>query len=211
MDKIKAFCRNHGVLTLAIINFFGLVAILILDPQFAAFSSVNLLLTFAIIGFAHKGDLRGFWLFFIITYLIGYGVELLGTQTGFPFGEYSYGQNLAPLLFEVPWIIGVNWFVLAMATAHLSQRFIVKQWLRIPVAALLMVFIDFFIEKIAPVLDYWTWKDNIVPLVNYLGWFVVALIVQSLWTIFLRKSENRVAGHYVWIVLTFFIILILAV
>lgn len=210
MDRIKAFCRNYGVLSLALLHFFGLVAILLLNPHFAAFSAINLLLTFAIIGFAHKGEVRNFWPFFILTYLIGYGVELLGTQTGFPFGDYSYGQNLAPLLFDVPWIIGVNWFVLAMAAAYATKAHINNEWLRVPVAALVMVVLDYYIEKVAPALDYWHWQNGEVPFINYLGWFVVALIVQFLWTVFLRKSANEVARFYLWIVLTFFIILIFA-
>jgi putative membrane protein len=210
MDKIKTFCRQQGVRLLLLLHVFGLIAIALISKELAAFSAINLLITFAVIGLAHRGKKQNFWAFFTLSYLIGYGVEYLGTQTGFPFGDYSYGQNLAPLLFEVPLIIGVNWFVLAMAAGYFTQNIISNQWLRIPVAALIMVFIDFFIEKVAPILDYWSWKDAIVPLVNYLGWFVVSLIVQVLWTVFLRKSENSVAQHYLWIVLGFFIILILA-
>lgn len=211
MDRVKTFCRNHGVLALALLHFFGLFAILVLNPDFAAFSSVNLLITFAIIGFAHQGESINFWRFFILTYLIGYGVELLGTQTGFPFGNYKYGNNLAPLLFDVPWIIGVNWFVLAMAAAHATKPLLANEWLRVPAAALVMVATDYFIEQAAPALDYWHWQDQKVPLINYLGWLVVALWVQFLWTVFLKNSKNTVAHFYLWIVLAFFIILILAI
>ena len=42
-----------------------------------------------------------------------------------------------------------------------------------------MVFIDLFIEPVAPILDFWEFKDNIVPASNYMGWFLTGIITQT--------------------------------
>ena len=38
-----------------------------------------------------------------------------------------------------------------------------------------MILLDFIIE-IAPRFDFWVFKDGIVPITNYFGWFLVASI-----------------------------------
>lgn len=37
---------------------------------------------------------------------LGLGVEILGVNTGFPFGDYVYLEGLGPKILETPWLIG---------------------------------------------------------------------------------------------------------
>jgi putative membrane protein len=38
-------------------------------------------------------------------------------------------------------------------------------------AAFFMVLLDFFIEPIAPKLDFWYWENSAIPIQNYTAWF----------------------------------------
>jgi putative membrane protein len=131
----------------------------------------------------------------------------MGIHTGFPFGNYEYGQTLGFKLFEVPLVIGVNWLLLVYLTGNLFAKKIKNDWLAACLAALLMVAIDFFIEPVAINLDFWSWEGNIIPISNYLGWLGVSFIIQLLY----RKSgflkENKISSYLLINLTMFFAIL----
>ncbi len=112
-------------------------------------------------------------------YLIGMIAEIIGTKTGILFGNYSYGNNLGPKIIGVPPLIGINWIVLTFLTATIARRVIHFKWLSIICGALLMVGLDFFIEPIAPIFDFWSWDEGVAPLKNFIHWFIVSLLIQA--------------------------------
>ena len=110
----------------------------------------------------------------VIAFVVGMGVEILGVSTGVIFGTYAYGDHLGPKLLDVPYMIGIYWAVLVVITSFIA-RSIVNHWLIISViGAGLMVFLDLFIELMAPRFDFWEFADVTAPLSNYIGWFLVA-------------------------------------
>lgn len=111
-------------------------------------------------------------------YLIGIAAEIIGINTGILFGNYSYGNNLGPKIVGVPPLIGFNWIVLTFLTATIAKRFIRYKWAAIICGALLMVGLDFFIEPIAPIFDFWSWNEGFAPLKNFIHWFLVSLLMQ---------------------------------
>ncbi len=115
-----------------------------------------------------------------LTFLTGMFVEALGVNFGLLFGDYRYGENLGPKVLGVPLLIGINWVVLTFLTAYLSQRIFDKKWLACLAGAALMVALDFFIEPVAPVFDFWHWDAGHAPLQNFVAWFFVALFLQVL-------------------------------
>jgi putative membrane protein len=46
-----------------------------------------------------------------LTFLTGILVEIMGVNTGLLFGDYQYGAVLSPRIKQVPWVIGINWFL----------------------------------------------------------------------------------------------------
>ena len=60
----------------------------------------------------------------ILIFLFGLIVEILGVNYGLFFGEYSYGANLGPKIYEVPYVIGFNWVLLIIATGSISDKLI---------------------------------------------------------------------------------------
>ena len=124
-------------------------------------------------------------------YLIGMIAEIIGTKTGILFGNYSYGNNLGPKIIGVPPLIGINWIVLTFLSATIAKRVIKFKWLSIICGALLMVGLDFFIEPIAPIFDFWSWDEGVAPLKNFIHWFIVSLLMQAV--VYDELSEKN---HY---------------
>jgi putative membrane protein len=135
-------------------------------------------------------------LIWLTVYGIGMGAEIVGVNTGLLFGSYQYGENLGLKLFGVPVMIGVNWVVLTFLTATLCKRFIRHTWLATIGGAILMVALDFFIEPIAPIFDFWHWNEGHAPLRNFVDWFLVALIMQVIVKNDLPEGEHPLPLHH---------------
>lgn len=131
-----------------------------------------------------------------LVYLMGMGAEIVGVNTGLLFGNYWYGENLGLKLFGVPLLIGINWVVLTFLTATISKRFIRHKWLAPICGAALMVALDFFIEPIAPVFDYWHWGAGSAPPRNYVDWFWVSFLMQVLVNNDLREEKHPLPIHH---------------
>lgn len=129
---------------------------------------------------------------FLPIFLIGLIVEIIGVQTGFPFGEYVYGKVMGLQIMDTPVVIGVNWFLLSYLFYFITQK-INNKVFQIFLASALMTLMDVLIEPIAIKLNYWTWTDNTVPFSNYLAWFIIAMLMQLILTNKLENEKNKVA------------------
>lgn len=174
---------------------------------FQLLTPFNLFATAAILLHFEKHKTKGYFIFIIITFLLGYSVEVLGVTTGWPFGEYAYGQTLGIKLFDVPLAIGLNWVILVYSTAHLTNKIFKNVWLRISTAALVMTLLDIIIEPVAIKYDFWSWTEITVPTSNYVGWFAVSAILQFLFQRVVDKSNNSLAIRLLCIQICFFALL----
>ncbi|HNT93607.1 MAG: carotenoid biosynthesis protein [Bacteroidales bacterium] len=131
-------------------------------------------------------------------------IEAAGTNTGKIFGVYSYGRTLGPALLNTPLIIGLNWFLLIYCTNVISR--IVWQRLThhsarrrgglseslfvILTGSALMVLYDLFLEPAAARLDMWSWECGVIPLRNYLGWFLFSAFFHAVTRIWGEEEIN---------------------
>lgn len=206
--KLTDFLQRNSLGILILFHTVGLLGIVLVDLElFAALSPMNLLLTAYLVWINHRPEnsWRGLQYLAGGSIILGYLAELLGTKTGFPFGNYVYGPSLGPQLAEVPVIIGVNWFLMLMGTGFVMKMFTRKAWLRVLGGAVLMTLIDVSIEPVAPLLDFWYWEDGYAPLLNYLGWFGVSLLMHIMLIVWVGKDENKLAPLSVLVMLAFFI------
>ena len=150
-----------------------------LNTYFLLLTPLNLLIVGTIVVyFQYSKGISRLWAP-VAVFSIGLIAEIVGVKYGFLFGEYQYGDTLGPKVMQVPWIIGMNWLQLGFAFAALCACYLPgKKFLSMPLAAVLMVLLDVLIEPVAIKYDYWAWENGNVPLMNYIGWFVVANIVQ---------------------------------
>lgn len=143
-----------------------------------------LLGTVAVALYAYRTlGLRSLLSFMIPAIGISLGSELLGTSTGFPFGDYTYlnglGYKVAGL---VPFTIPLSWFYLGLcayllARAGLGQATLGAKLASIGVGAMLLMSWDFVLDPAMSQTDlpFWYWHQPGaffgMPYQNFAGWF----------------------------------------
>ncbi len=143
-----------------------------------------------------------------IAFITGYLVEVAGVNTGTLFGLYAYGSNMGPELFNTPLVIGISWLVMIYMTVTIAQQFTMHPVYRTVLAAVLMTVFDFLLEPVAMWLNMWHWHGGNVPLMNYIMWFLVSLLLASLFPILRIRIRNRVAPILFAVLVAFFLILL---
>ncbi len=141
----------------------------------------------------------------IITFLLTYLTELAGIKTGAIFGSYEYGETMLIQVLNVPVVIAMNWVMLIIGSYSIAQRAKVKPIFIPLISSLIVVGFDFVMEVVAMKLDYWQWEGNIVPLQNYIAWFIISLTFTSMLALLKLRIENRIVQIYFLIQLLFFI------
>ena len=125
------FSKHNISLFLAILfHLTGLIGILYTPYKdwFIKQTPFNLCLMAALLIWNQPSKNRSFFIFFATAFLTGMGTEMIGVQTGRLFGNYQYGNLLGPKLYGVPWLIGLNWFVVVFCSGSVIMQ--VQQWFR---------------------------------------------------------------------------------
>jgi putative membrane protein len=140
-----------------------------------------------------------------VFFIVGMLFEWLGVHYGLFFGNYTYGNNLGPKFFRVPWFIGVNWAVLTIVSASIASSLFESKIARVFLGAGLMVFLDFFLEQSAPIFDFWIFENDLVPLKNYIAWFEISLLFNFIYQSLNLKGNTKFSYHIYIAQLVFFI------
>ncbi len=142
---------------------------------------------------------------------LGWLIEFIGVYTTFIFGKYEYGNALGIGLFDIPFLIGVNWLLLIVAVSNLNISYLNRLTIRLQIIikALFLTILDYFIEPVAIKLDFWHWYNQPVPLHNYMGWMITSVLLLSIYQFSNRKrsTDNPIAGTLLGCQLIFFIAL----
>jgi uncharacterized membrane protein len=174
-------------------------------------------LSFALLFFAfgqalYEIGVKGAVLFVLVSSLIGFGVEVLGTNTGYVFGgKYTYGDFLGDKVLGVPIVVPLVWFVISYITFSLSFPKVGanRKWgfnfvIPIALASFGAMAWDLMVDPMFSTYGYWTWESNSsttlelsgVPVTNFFGWFVVIFAMLavflgvSIYTSSMRKGGN---------------------
>ncbi len=200
-----------GIGLLLLFYSIGITGILLpIHPDFILLTPANLLVSLAIVLAFHRPWRRSFIVFLLLCYLIGFGAEWLGVQTGLLFGSYTYGSVLGPKAGGTPLIIGINWILVTYSSAMLVQALSGGRhawWLRALLSALLMVGLDVLIEPVAVQQGFWSWAGEEIPLQNYLGWMAVAFPLQLAYHKKVEAETNYVAAALFILQLIFFLVI----
>jgi putative membrane protein len=146
----------------------------------------------------------------VIIFLAGFFVEVAGVNTGTLFGVYAYGKTMGPRLWGVPLVMGLTWLMMMYLTVSAVQSYSMHPVYRTVLSAVLMVMYDFLLEPVAMWLNMWNWKGGDVPMMNYIMWFLVSLVLAALFPLFRIRIRNRLAGTMLAAQLGFFLLLNLA-
>lgn len=187
---------------------------------FASLSWINLLLMFALLLYTHRKINRGFIIFLLLCYIISMLSEILGTSTGMFFGNYKYSKVLGTGIYDVPLVIGINWFIIIYCVScamyllahrlHKKTSAVSPGWFKaitiITDSAMLAVAMDWLLEPAAIKLNFWNWQDGI-PMYNYISWFVISAILAAIFYFAGTDRENKFAVNLLLIQAMFFLVI----
>jgi len=165
---------------------------------------VNLIVFIYVLKLNSRGT---FLILFLASWIFTFLSEAAGVHTGKIFGMYQYGSALKVQLLNVPLIIPFNWVMLVLGMTSIIQSLRTPSFLVPALAALGLVFFDYTMEPVAVALDYWSWQDAVIPLQNYLAWFVIALLVSVFAVYYKIRLDKKILRYYVIIQWFFFLVL----
>ncbi|MEP7163381.1 MAG: carotenoid biosynthesis protein [Ferruginibacter sp.] len=223
----SSFSKYQIATSLAILfHVIGITGILFFDKDlFIRSTPFNLLLMFALLLWTQKRPNKFFLLFVAACFLAGVGAEVIGVNTSALFGNYQYGNVLGPKLLNVPLIIGINWFIIIYCCGISIHTLLMKIINRVPAAeattpqtlkalsiiidsAMLAVFFDWLMEPVAVKLNYWHWNgDGSVPFYNYICWFMVSVLLLSVFHFCNFDKQNKFAVNLLLVQFMFFLVL----
>ena len=169
-----------------------------------------LLATAAVSLYAYRTLGLWHWLSFMIPAIgLSLGSELLGTSTGFPFGEYRYlsglGYKIAGL---VPFTIPLSWFYLGFSAYIIAlaglKKLEIKNWLcqlsAIIFGSLCLTSWDFVLDPAmsqAPI-PFWVWEQPGaffgMPYQNFAGWMGTGVVFMSVATLLWQAKPLKLAN-----------------
>ena len=207
--KIKATIKEILVIIfLFIIYFVGIVGSFspLWRNTVLPLSPITLLLSFLGIIYTTPSPKRPIYLFILFSATIGFVVEIIGIHTGYLFGNYHYQQNLGVKIAEVPIVISINWAIITIGAAQIAGLISGNKYVRIVLAASIMLLFDIIMEPVAIKSQFWAWSGGIIPTYNYVCWFIVGLFLQ---VIYFQKIVHRTNNVLVFL-FTFMMIFFIA-
>lgn len=197
--------KNIASIIIVIFHLVGFIGFKINPDYFRALSPVNLLLSSFLVLYTSSSLSWKSYIALIAIGIIGFFVEVVGVKTGVIFGSYNYGKALGFSLFSVPLLMSVNWAMLIFACGNFIQTN--NNLIKAFAVASLMVLLDVFMEPNAPKFDFWYWENNVIPLRNFVAWFVISFLIQLLFHPFLHQKKSSTARVFYITQLVFFILL----
>jgi putative membrane protein len=212
MEAKKIIISNKEIVFLYIIFFVGIIGHLY-DPLhnlMITLTPATLFFTGTIVLFySYRTSENNFLLWAVITYVITFILEVVGVKTGLIFGDYYYGSTLGIKLFDVPLIIGFNWVLVILGSISISKLITNNLFLSAVISAFIALIFDLILEPIAIRLNYWIWSEGIIPIQNYLAWFIIALFSSFVFNYSKLNVSSKISMHFLFVQLVFFIILLI--
>ncbi|MDA3866470.1 MAG: carotenoid biosynthesis protein [Salinivirgaceae bacterium] len=177
-------------------------------PFFVSLIPITLLFSLVVLLLALRSDFsRKRVIVLIVIYILGFFIEALGVNTGWPFGEYVYGDVLGFKWLQTPVFIGINWLLLVLSTHLIAAHRAPNRWLIPFIGATLMLIFDIALEPFAVATGMWAWSAFSVPIANYAAWWIIAFAMH--WILLLKPySTGHRVGYAVFLAqIVFFMIL----
>jgi putative membrane protein len=173
-------------------------------PHIIGLTPINLALSLLVPLIFLKKWNGGLFIGLICVGLCGFFIEYAGVHTGLIFGNYHYGKTLGPGWQGIPYMIGINWAMLVFfAVSALSGR-IGNAWGIALSGAAIMTFYDFIMEPGAVSMYMWRWDNGIIPLQNYIAWFVCSFVLIRMYLWLAKPERNAIATSLLIIQIIFF-------
>ncbi len=156
--------------------------------------------------FLNKNKNLFYWMITIFT--VTFTAEVVGIHTGLIFGSYNYGEVLGIQLFGVPLIIGVNWVLIILGAILLANKISERLLISALLTGMLAFAFDYILEPSAVNLGYWRWENGIIPVRNYISWFLLSFLSGLLFNMMKIKIGSKLPVYYLLIQTVFFLTLL---
>lgn len=142
---------------------------------------------------------RYFWSYLFFTLIMGFLIELISLNTGWPFGEVRY-QNLGASIAGVPLLVLVFW----LGSVHpllIMSRKIAPNWVLLSGAGAITAYALFF-DQLLVANDYKSWNftgahipfQTHIPLDNVIGLLFVGVVFFGLANLILPKERRKISA-----------------
>jgi putative membrane protein len=198
--------ENRWIGLLLLFYFFGLIGISIDASKslFLPLTPFNLILTLFVFYKVNQDFSPKLFILSILIFLIGYSVETIGVATGVLFGSYTYGASFGFKILDTPLVIGVNWLFLALSSYGVILLFTKKAVWLIVLPPVLMTSLDVLVEPVAMKLGFWSWANDIIPLQNYVMWYLTSIVIHVLICFFRPNINAKISFTIIGVQVSFF-------
>lgn len=128
-----------------------------------------------------------------------YLIEFIGVKTGLPYGNFSYGIELGPMiagkvplglpLFFIPLVINSYILSILLFPEKTENPFYLFS---LPLGTVILL--DLILDPAAVAINFWSYSGGVfygVPITNYLGWVLSAGVAVTIITVSLNNSKLR--------------------
>ena len=138
----------------------------------------------------------------------GLAVEAVGVRTGVPFGAYAYTGDLGPEVLGVPAVVPLAWTMMAWPALVVGRALARRRSVAV-VGGIALAAWDLFLDPQMVDAGHWTWARPDpglplipgVPLTNYVGWLLVAVVIVGVLDALLppdRRPSGPASALYLW-------------
>ena len=185
----------------AALTILGQIAWILVEPSGRTVLTVLTVASFFLASATHAFLSRGAaWAasYLAISLAFGWGIEFIGLQTSFPFGTYVYSSDLGVTIAGVPLMIPLAWAMMAYPCLLAAQRLSTTGLGTALAGGWLLASWDLCLDPQMVGEGYWTWTDTGwslpgvpgIPLQNYLGWLLAAIVLMFLLDRLPRKVSS---------------------
>lgn len=159
-------------------------------------------------------QLKNALILLLITFSVTLTLEYIGTQGLIPYCNFYYTEQIAgpKILGEVPFLVPLSWLMIFYCGLIMSY-IIIKGLFEYPIkngriyepknvfigaiiTGLIVVSWDILLEPSAVGYNMWVWKNEGiyygVPLMNFIGWFVISVVIFLIFHLYLQKTNNKI-------------------
>jgi putative membrane protein len=148
-----------------------------------------IVLTGTAFGFMHLAvsrSLRASLTMMGLCLVVAGGLEALSVATGFPYGHYVYSSLLGPGILGVPLLVPFCWQMMSHNAGVVARLIHPRGWIIVAAGALTAW--DLYVDPQNVRAGYWIWERGSgpwtyagIPLENFAGWLLTALIIYALY------------------------------
>ncbi len=218
MKLAKLFLAGHIAALI-----FGLLGLLVVIPNLARFASDPRAMKVYALGMENGGATHMIFgalamfafgwvivgpakttIFFLVSFVLSLTSELVGTGTGFPFGNYSYTDFLGwKVMDRVPFTIPLSWFYIGFATYLLGRLIAVRfggrqTFWTLAIGVWLLTAWDLVLDPAMAdpgmAVKFWEWHITGpyygMPIQNLLGWSATGLLYMGISRLIWREEVD---------------------